>query len=377
GKYIMNFSELHHGTLYGKDRQNIFFASSDDLVHWTKLKKRFAPDSNFYRMNKGDDSRWDCIYSISKAAGGFYGYWTANPKRFSPGFGFGETNDGIDWKALPPPVISWGNREKMASIEVGAVAKINEKYYMMAGSYKDDDIGMSTLESDSPQGPFYPAEKNFKLLTSHQNFLFTYFARFFPYRGEVLVDHQTLSRGVTYFGLLKKAFVDKAGILRLAYWTGNEQLKGEKKKFQNIAVNKSALVSFLPETLDIDHGVILEGYFPSLEKNEKSALYIGCEKDKGTAIFLEANGQVEFRDKVENSEKFNVIDTINREMKFSSRGHFKLFLKQTLVEFYIDDILIQCYTLPSRATGKIGILSEFKRISNLTGWAVKNKKRLN
>src|SRR5665213_2446293 len=136
GKYILNFSELYDRTSYGKDQQYIFFASSDDLVNWTKLKKRFAPDSNFYRMNEGGDSRWDCIYSISKPAGGFYGYWTANPEAFSPRFGFGETNNGIDWKALPPPVINWGNKSKMASIEVGAVEKINGKYYMMAASYK-------------------------------------------------------------------------------------------------------------------------------------------------------------------------------------------------------------------------------------------------
>lgn len=41
-----------------------------------------------------------------------------------------------------------------------------------------------------------------------------------------------------------------------------------------------------------------------------------------------------------------------RQIKFSS-PHFKLFLKQSLIEFYFENVLIQWYTLPDKATGKI------------------------
>lgn len=376
GKYIMNFSEWYGSELF-KGQQYIFFASSDDLVNWTKLKKRFIPDSELYKINESLDSRWDCIYSIPNTTGGRYGYWTANPKTFNPGFGFGATSNGLDWKALPPPVIDWGDRTKLPGIEVGAIEKINGKYYMMVGSlarYKEN-VGMYTLESDSPKGPFRPSKKNFKLLTSSSGFLFTYFARFFPYKGEVLVDHQTISRDgkEVYFGLLKKTAVDKEGILRLSYWSGNEKLKGGKIELENIAINKSPLVSFLSKTLDTKNGIILEGDFPSLKGNEKSALYIQCENNKGTSIFLKANGQVEFGEQVKRGGDFIVNDTIDREMKFSSTPHFKLFLKQSLIEFYIDNILIQCYTLPDKATGKIGVVSKFAQIKNLAAWNVKSK----
>lgn len=223
GKYILNFSEWYGSELL-KGQQYIFFASSDNLINWTRLDEKFIPDSSLYKINKNLDSRWDCIYSIPKLKGGRYGYWTGNPKAFDPGFGFGETTDGIHWKALAPPVIEWGSRAKLPVIEAGAIEKINGKYYMMAGSlgrYKGN-VGMYTLESNSPKGPFYPSKKNFKLLTSPPNFLFTYFARFFPYKGEVLVNHHAISRGdkERYFGLLKKASVDKEGILRLGYWLG-------------------------------------------------------------------------------------------------------------------------------------------------------------
>ncbi|MEJ7678177.1 MAG: hypothetical protein WKG06_10015 [Segetibacter sp.] len=154
---------------------------------------------------------------------------------------------------------------------------------------------------------------------------------------------------------------------------GNEKLKGEKIGFKNIVINKSALISFLPNSLDVTNGVIIEGDFPSLKGNEKSTLYIQCENNHGTAIFLKSNGQVEFGEPVENSKEFIINDTINREMKFSAQPHFKLFLKQSLIEFYIDDVLIQCYTLPAKSTGKIGIVSRFKQIKNFTGWNVKRK----
>lgn len=374
GKFIMNFSESYKSDT--EDQQYIFFASSDDLVNWTRLEERFMPDSSFYKLNEGGKSRWDCIFSIPKSGGGRYGYWTASPKFVSPGFGFGTTSNGLDWTALPPPVIDWGDRTKMPEgIEVGAVEKINERYYMMVATYNrydDEHVGMFTLESDSPEGPFRPAKKNFRLLTNPPGLSFTYFARFFSYKGKVLVDHQSYDyKDKIHFGLIKKAIVDKEGILRLGYWSGNEGLKDKKIKLEKIAINKSALISFLPETLNVNEGVILEGDFPSLKGNGKSALYIQCENNKGTAIFLKANGQIEFGKQSERDGTFIINETIDREMKFSSTPHFKLFLKQSQIELYIDNILVQCYTLPDKSTGRIGVVSKFAEIKNFSVWDVR------
>ena len=376
-KYIMNFSESRGNDSTGQ--QCIFFASSDNLVHWTRLEKRFIPDSSLYKINKGLESRWDCIYSITKPGGGRYGYWTANPKDLQPGLGFGETSNGLDWAALPPPVIDWEGQDKLPLIEVGAVEQINGKYYAMMASYirYNGHRGMFTLESDSPKGPFRPSKKNFKLLTSPPDCSFTYFNRFFRYKGEVLVNHQTLGHNdEVYFGLLKKAMIDKEGTLRLGYWPGNERLKGKKIELETIVINKDSLISFLSKPLETDNGVILEGDFPTLRSNEKSALYIKCETNKGIAVFLKANGQVEFSEHGEEDVNFIVNDKIDRQMKFSSTPHFKLFLKQSLLELYIDNILIQCYTLPDKATGEIGIVSEFAYIKNLAAWEVKSKKTI-
>ncbi|MEJ7678176.1 MAG: hypothetical protein WKG06_10010 [Segetibacter sp.] len=125
---------------------------------------------------------------------------------------------------MAPPVIEWGSRAKLPVIEAGAIEKINGKYYMMAGSlgrYKGN-VGMYTLESNSPKGPFYPSKKEFQTIDFTSKFSFHLFRPLFPYKGEVLVNHHAISRGdkERYFGLLKKASVDKEGILRLGYWLG-------------------------------------------------------------------------------------------------------------------------------------------------------------
>ncbi len=81
---------------------------------------------------------------------------------------------------------------------------------------------------------------------------------------------------------------------------------------------------------------------------------------------------MEFGEQFKKDGDFIVNDRIDREMKFSPTPHFKLFVKQSLIEFYIDDILIQCYTIPNKATGKIGVLSKFAPIKKFTLWDVRN-----
>ena len=45
-------------------------------------------------------------------------------------------------------------------------------------------------------------------------------------------------------------------------------------------------------------------------------------------------------------------------------------LKETLLEFYLDDILIECFSLPADATGRIGLIrgSDSRAIGKLKAW---------
>ncbi|HUT25096.1 MAG TPA: hypothetical protein VM492_12195, partial [Sumerlaeia bacterium] len=48
--------------------------------------------------------------------------------------------------------------------------------------------------------------------------------------------------------------------------------------------------------------------------------------------------------------------SVNREMRFGAPARFRLLLKGSLLEFYLDDILIECFSLPARAAGRVGLI---------------------
>ena len=219
-RFILNFSE------WRGNAQTIFFAESSDLLHWQRLgmEYEFRPDGRWYQTGGGNEGRWDCIYTIDRPGGGRYGYWTANPRDFI-GFGFGESDDGVTWHALPPPRIAWGAVAPMSVIESGAVAEIGGRYYTMLGTYAAYGrylSGMFTFVADAPAGAFHPVPVNFALLTSPPGRWHTYFARFFPLDGELLVNHHAIAPNKeVYFAPLKLAEVDQSGALRLKWWPGN------------------------------------------------------------------------------------------------------------------------------------------------------------
>ena len=330
-RFQMNFSE------WKGPRQTIFFAESPDLIHWVRLgdEYEFKQDTRWYEL----DGRWDCIYIIPRPDGGLYGYWTATPKPETGGkFGFGQSMNGVTWEALEPPK-TYG----VGDGEVGAVEKISGKYYMMFGT----GGLMVTLIADRPEGPFYAAEKNFRLLSGH-----TYFSRFFPVLDRVLVNHHSIARdGEVYFAPLKQAVVGDEGILRLAWWSGNEKMKHEEIDVKPLVSGNDTAIVMLENTFDVDRGVILEG-----EMTLPNGLYIECEQDHGAAIVVDVDGTAELGQINADGSGFQSEKQVDREMSFGEPARFRLLLEHSLLEFYLDDILIECFSLPGRTTGRIGVV---------------------
>ena len=337
GKFFMNFSE------WKGPRQTIFFAESKDLVHWTRLgnEYEFVQDERWYEKN----GRWDCIWTLPRPGGGLYGYWTATPKAETGGrFGFGETLDGVTWKALAPP-----KAPDVGEGEVGAIAKIGDKYYMMFGS----GGLMVTLVADRPEGPFLTAQKNARLLSGH-----TYFSRFFPIPEGVLVNHHSIARdGQVYFGTLKATELDAEGTLRLAWWKGNEPIKHQPIDVIAPADGK-ATIAMLQNAFDVEQGVILEGtlVLPRPEDSERRGLFIECGENSGVAVLLDGRGVAELGPMQADLTGFQPEKHVNREMNFGPSAPFRLLLKHSLMEFYLNDILIECFSLPQKATGRMGLI---------------------
>ena len=340
GKFQINFSE------WKGPRQTIFFGKSEDLVHWTRLgdEYEFVQDERWYEPN----GRWDCIWVIPRPGGGLYGYWTATPKPETEGrFGFGETLDGITWKALEPPKV-YG----VDGGEVGAIEKFGDKYYMMFGT----GGLMVTLVADKPEGPFHAVKKNFHILSGH-----TYFARFFPTPDGILVNHHSIARdGEVYFGLLKQTIIDDEGTMRLGWWKGNEKMK---RKSVDIRLpvpdhGKGTNILMLEDTLNIVQGVILEGTLtlPAGNDSPPNGLYIECGETQGSAILVGFDGVTELGPMQADGSGFESEKRANREMSFGKQVSFRLLLKHSLLEFYLDDIMMECFSLPVKATGRIGLI---------------------
>jgi hypothetical protein len=349
----MNFSEEIG------ERQNIYFAESKDLLNWTRLEGeeyRFVQDERWYKKN----GRWDCIWTIPKPGGGLYGYWTASPLSKDSKFGFGESKDGLHWKALEPPKVS-GVKRKHA--EVGAIEKIGNKYYMLLGNYPPY---MVTLVADRPEGPFCKAKKNFNVLTGH-----TYFCRFFPHpKDGMLVCHFTRARNKQVsFAPIKDVRIDNEGTLRLGWWKGNE-----KMKHKPIAVEKPAEsnteVAMLGNSFDINQGIIIEGTLrlPKAENEPRHGLYVECTKNLGAGVLIDSTGVAELGQMKADNTALKAEKRVDREMKFGKPARFRLLIKGSLMEFYLDDILIESYALPENATGRIGLVNAGDAVGTLKAW---------
>jgi len=356
GKFQINFS------WWIGPRQTIWFAESSDLLHWTPLgeKYEFVQDERWYQQN----GRWDCIWTIPRPGGGLYGYWTASPKAETGGrFGFGETLDGVTWKALPPPKVEGAEKG-----EVGAIERIGDRYVMMYGQQSM----MVALLADRPEGPFRPAKKNFRLLSGH-----TYFARFFPTPGGLLVNHHSIARrGDVYLGLLKTAVTDAEGTLRLGWWKGNDKLKEGARVVTpgKAAVQGNSSIAMIPESLKTDDGIILEGHLtlPEGKDGKPVGFFLPCTPSDGSAILVHAGGRCELGGMKNDGTEFKAEKTVDREMDFGLAPAFRLCLKRSLLEFYLNDILIECFSLPLRSTGRIGLISGDvpDAVRNLVVWSL-------
>lgn len=339
GQFQMNFSE------WRGPRQTIFFAASGDLVTWERLEAscEFAQDERWYER----EGRWDCIWTVPRSEGGLYGYWTATPRHGTAGrFGFGQSADGVTWEALPPPAVHGAGEG-----EVGAVEVIDGRYYMMFGT----GGRMVTLVADQPAGPFHLVPCNSQLLGGH-----TYFSRFYPSPDGLLANHHSIARdGRVFMGLLKEAAVDGEGVLRLGWWSGNERLKGERTRrdLTWVAEPKSP-IHFASAALDVTGGSIVECELalPRGAYAARRGLYVECAGEDDLTVLLDDRGRAEYVRTGRDGGSEAVDWRTDREVRSGAVVQVRLLLQHELTELYLDDVLIECVSLPGVATGRMGLV---------------------
>jgi hypothetical protein len=126
------------------------------------------------------------------------------------------------------------------------------------------------------------------------------------------------------------------------------------------------------DPVDTAEGVIVEGeiLLPPDPFAPRRGLYIEYEKGHGLAVLFDAQGRAELSLMVEDGGECRVKGRVDREMAFGIPARWRLVLEGCLAELYLDDILMECFSLPACATGRIGLIDggELDALRNLRKW---------
>ncbi len=356
-QWIMNYSEW-----FG-DKQDIMFATSDDLLYWEKVNDsfRFTQDERWYKPN----GRWDCIDCVKRDDGSFYGYFTADPisEKFDHqvcGFGFAESKDGISWKALPP-------LKGDISGEFGGIQKIGEQYYITISEGR-------IASANKPEGPFTAQKKNPNMFGKGCDI---YFPRFFHNpplektidNNGVLVNHFYTGRDTIFSAPLKAVEIDNEGILRLKWWEQNNLLKDKKFKLSlDENINFSNSVRFFNETFNTDDVGIIESNIKLVyDEHEKSPVgfYFNMENDSGYVILFNRKETV-FGTMNSDFTNLKISVEINRDIDFKENSTVRLVFKRDMIEAYLDDYLVMLKRM--NWSGKLGIIEQTNELDKLRAW---------
>ena len=350
GQWILNYSEC-----MGDNKQDIMFATSPDLLHWTKVAEslRFVQDTRWYQAA----GRWDCIDAIAGDDGWLYGYFTADPDPAKVsyahcGFGFARSSDGRSWEALPPVP---GNMTG----EFGGIQKIDGKYYI---TVSEGRVGVAT----SPMGPFIGQPKNSNVFGGD-----IYFPRFFHTAPDGPLMNHFYTGGPIYAAPLKAVNIDAEGILRLVWWPGNDKLKAAQLPVTLQA--PQGAIQWLDTSFDVNQTLVIEGTanLPATGPAAGELFGLLLDQGNGTAqcVSLERT-LTRFGEVSLNAQPLalSARQTANRDLDLGTRQHFRILLNRDMMEVYVNDYL----TILARVknTGRFGLLTGTAPggIENLQVW---------
>lgn len=408
GKFVLNHGSFRH---VGGANDTLRYYVSDDLLHWT-FTGEDHPDEQWYEP----DGRWDHMYCIEAASGGYIGYAVAVPKpEYRSLLGIQRSDDGIHWHACPPPVIDWDGVEPVREMEVGGCEKIGSKYYLIGGICPPFDGNYAyscyVFTSDNEDGPFRPDHDALRLcgFNGRRDTIFIQtlaaFCRDYD-GGPQLVSNTvcyTLDKGSDNWLLpLREARVDAQGHMHLHYFAGNDALKGrvlsriESAEFATHAPEGWLLTDeYLLQPLaviDPARGAVIEGTITAEPRPARgpvraccwrptmAGFYIEESETSGTALFAECANTKKRSTYIGTFDaafrRFTPEDTISRGCACPTGldtfvpHTFRLLIRHGIFEVYFDDILVQTYTCPTMPTGKISLALQNCRcrIENVTAY---------
>jgi hypothetical protein len=124
--------------------------------------------------------------------------------------------------------------------------------------------------------------------------------------------------------------------------------------------------------LNAAYGFVLEGTLQLPRPlGAPQGLYVEHGRNTGTAILFDHSGRAEFGLIKSDGTGFKAERKVDRETSFGKPARFRLVARGVLLEVYLDDYLIECHSLPERATGRIGLIrgGQGDSIREVKAWA--------
>lgn len=279
--------------------------------------------------------------------------------------------------------------------EVGAVEKIGGRYHMLVGMNEErlgsrtgwrfpcGRMGMYHFIADDPGGPFRPAKEHFRLLTSTD--WMTYFCRFYPTPDATLVCHHSWEKYVPgapiYLAPLKQAIFTDAGDMQLAWWRGNNVLLDSARPVDTrngkwtytgrgteleadgqgirMADNVGGAVWMADESFSPQSGGAICATVtiaPKIQPIGATGVVISCEHGN-VAILMDTGGRT-LLGMLHPDGIFIGEDMVETGIAAGTQHNLILLVRESLLELYLDGLLVQCFSMKSRATGRWGFVLE-------------------
>jgi hypothetical protein len=209
--------------------------------------------------------------------------------------------------------------------------------------------------ANTPGGPFRPNPRNYSLLRN-QSKMHAYFTRFMDSPDGVLVMHHSIAEGQfsdahfsVYYAPLKQAQIID-GALYLTWWHGNNKLKARELPLNATASSISC---------DPDTGIVLE-----CQLHLPAQMAIGCTDGSSVLIRVDEQAVTQMGPAGADGIAFTCKESVDRELAFTEHPHFRLLLHHNMIECYLDDVFIQCYSMDKQPDGTI----HSKNVSDLRLW---------
>ncbi|MBR6748823.1 MAG: hypothetical protein IKM07_07770 [Clostridia bacterium] len=410
GKFVLNHGSCRQ---IGGPNDTLRYYVSDDLLHWTFTGENH-PDEQWYEPN----GRWDHMYCIDAADGGYIGYVVAIPRSaFSSLLGIQRSDDGIHWHSCPPPVIDWDGVEPVREMEVGGCEKLGDKYYLMGGICPPFDGNYAyscyVFTSDREDGPFRPDHEALRLcgFNGRRGAVFIQTLAAFCRDYDIPDGTMLLSNTVCYqldegsdnwLLPLREVRVDTQGHMRLHYFSGNDALKGRVIAHATDA----EVATYTPEgwllndeyllhpLADVDPacGAVIEGIITPEPWPARKTVRAGCWRPTMVGLYIEESettGTALFAECANTKKRSIYLGTFDASAnRFTpediiSQGcasptgldpfvphTFRLLIRHGMFEVYFDDMYVQTYTCANIPTGRINLaLQNCKcRIENVTAY---------